>query len=87
MIDYSYSFPVEDRWRELYASNVENIIEHIFVAFVDAQQELIIDPNEHDQYKWCHFNEAFRMLSWPENKEALKRCNELVMVRGRGQFK
>jgi dATP pyrophosphohydrolase len=49
-IDCSYSYPVEERWRHLYAAHVEKIIEYVFVAYVEGQQKPIIDLGEHD--KW-----------------------------------
>jgi 8-oxo-dGTP pyrophosphatase MutT (NUDIX family) len=73
-IDCSYSFPVEDRWRHLYAEGVKEITEYVFVAHVDGQQDPILDPGEHDQWEWCSLNRALELLTWPENKEALQRC-------------
>jgi len=73
-IDYSYSFPVEDRWRHLYAEGVKEVTEHVFVAHVDGQQDPILDPGEHDQWEWCGLNRALGLLTWPKNKEALQRC-------------
>lgn len=81
-VEYSYSFPVEERWRHLYADGVEKIIEYVFVAYVKGQQEPTIDPREHDEWKWCRCNEALKLLSWPENVEALKRCDGVVRARG-----
>ena len=81
-IDYSYSFSVEDRWRHLYADGVKKVIEHVFVAYVERQQESEIDPGEHDRWKWCRLDEALALLSWPENVEALKRCDSVVRARG-----
>ena len=78
-IDYSYSFPVDDRWRHLYAADVEEIKEYVFMAYVTGQQELEIS-SEHDQYKWCRFNEALGLLYWSENKEALNRCHKVVLA-------
>jgi len=82
-IDYSYSFPVEDKWRHIYqyALDVREIVEYVFVAYVDVQ-EPIIDHNEHDQWKWCSFNEALELLTWSENIEALKRCRDAVRAHG-----
>ena len=80
-IDYSYTFPVEDRWRHLYAPDVETIIEYVFVAYVDGQQEPKIDPGEHAEWKWCPFHEALELLTWPENIEALKQCDSLMRAR------
>ncbi len=77
-INYSYSFPIEDKYRHLYPSDVKRIIEYVFIAYVESQKEPIIDPKEHDQYKWCSFNKALKLLTWRENKEALKRCNDLL---------
>lgn len=85
-IDYSYSFPIENKWSHMYAG-VKKIIEYVFVVYVDSQQEPIIDSNEHDQYRWCHFNEALGLLTWPENKDALKRCNSVIMAKGKMYFK
>lgn len=80
-IDYSYSLPVDDRWRHLYATDVEEIKEYVFVAHVDALQEPEIS-SEHDQYRWCQFDEALGLLRWPENVEALKRCHKVVLSYG-----
>lgn len=33
---------------------------------------------EHNNIKWCGFNEAIRLLKWPHNKEALKRLKEII---------
>ena len=77
-IDFSYSFPVEDRWRDLYAAEIERIIEYVFIAYVDGQQEPKIDPGEHDEWKWCRFNEALELLTWKHNVEALRRCDSVV---------
>nr|BAL58927.1 nucleotide phosphate derivative pyrophosphohydrolases, MutT/NUDIX family protein [Candidatus Acetothermum autotrophicum] len=80
-VDYSYSFPLDDEWRHLYSPDVKEIMEYIFVAHVGAQQEPRIDPREHDAWRWCCFKEALELLHWPENKEALKRCHEILTAR------
>ncbi len=77
-IDYSYSFPVEDKWRYLYPAGVEKITEYVFIAHVDGRREPEIDPVEHDGWKWCRFSDALELLNWPGNIEALKRCNSVV---------
>jgi dATP pyrophosphohydrolase len=80
-IDYTYSYPVEDRWRYLYAAGVETIHEHVFVAQVDGQAMPSIDPEEHDQWEWCDLNRALGLLTWPGNIEALKRCDDFLSER------
>jgi 8-oxo-dGTP pyrophosphatase MutT (NUDIX family) len=79
-IDYSYSFPVEEEWRHLYAVGVEEVVEHVFLALVDGQQEPTI-TREHDQWQWCSFHQALGLLTWPGNIEALKRCERFVKAR------
>ena len=79
-IDYSYSFPVEEEWRHLYAVGVEEVVEHVFLALVDGQQEPTITW-EHDNWQWCSFRQALGILTWPGNIEALKRCERFVKAR------
>lgn len=79
-IDYSYSFPVEEQWRHLYAAGVEEIVEYVFIALADGQQEPTLTW-EHDQWQWCSFHQALGLLAWPGNIEALKRCERLVKAR------
>jgi len=76
-INHSYSFPVEDRFRYLYPSDTESITEYVFVARITNAQEPELSE-EHDQYRWCKFDEALSLLRWPDNIEALKRCNKLL---------
>ena len=79
-IGYSYSFPVEEEWRDLYAAGVEEIVEYVFIALVDGQQEPTITL-EHDQWQWCSYHQALGLLTWPGNIEALKRCECLMKAR------
>jgi len=76
-IDYSYSFPVEDRFRYLYPSGTGSITEHVFMARITDEREPKLSE-EHDQYRWCKLNEALSLLRWPENIEALRRCNGIL---------
>ena len=61
-IDYSYAFPVEERWQHQYGPNVTEITEHVFLAFLDSREEPKIDPREHDGWAWCPFEEALLVL-------------------------
>ena len=78
--EYSYSFPIRDEWRDMYAAGVETIVEYVFVAVVDSGQEPAITW-EHDEWQWCSCSQALRLLKWPENIEALKRCDSYLNVR------
>lgn len=79
-IDYSYSFSVDDAWRHLYTPDVKEITEYVFIAYVDEGKPTI-DPREHDEWRWCRFEEALELLKWPGNIEALKQCDHLLRVR------
>lgn len=76
-IDYSYSFAVEGKFGYLYPSTTERITEYVFMARITDAQRLELSE-EHDQYRWCKFDEALSLLRWPENIEALKRCNKVL---------
>jgi len=80
-IDYSYMFPVADRWRNQYGPDATEITEHVFLAILDSGAEPKIDPREHDRWEWCSFEEALGKLSWPGNIEALKRCEEVARAK------
>jgi dATP pyrophosphohydrolase len=73
-VDYTYSFPVTDRWRFLYAEGVQEIVEYVFVAHAEGQHDPMIDPREHDTWEWVGLNQALDLLTWPGNIEALKQC-------------
>ncbi|MEZ4619838.1 MAG: NUDIX domain-containing protein [Caldilineaceae bacterium] len=77
-VAYSYTFPVADQWRYLYADGVEEITELVFLAILNGDQNPTIDPNEHDQWQWCTFDQAVALLKLSENIEALRRCDRLL---------
>jgi len=56
---------------------VTEIVEHTFVAEVPDVSAPRIDPREHDDWRWCGFDEAVSLLSWPENIAALRRARDL----------
>jgi len=80
-IDCSYTFPVQEEWRQLYSPSVSpgvtEIVEHVFVAAVEGE-EPVITPEEHDEWHWCTYKEALALLVWPENIEALKCCQRVL---------
>ena len=83
-LDFSYGFPMRDRWRPLYPAGVEEIVEHAFVALVDAEKPTL-DPVEHDAWQWCSYGEAMALLVWPSNKAALKVAHGVVVAWGQGE--
>jgi 8-oxo-dGTP pyrophosphatase MutT (NUDIX family) len=80
-LDYTYTFPVADLWRDLYDADVMEIREHTFVVEVPGSTEPRIDPREHDDWRWCALEEAVSLLRWPENITALRRAHALLQHR------
>ncbi len=37
-----------------------------------------IDEREHNQFKWLEFEEAYRKLTWKNQKKSLKKVNQFV---------
>ena len=82
-LNFTYTFPLADRWAHLYAPGVREIREHVFLADVtaDAVTRLpVVDPREHDAWRWCRFEEAIGLLYWPENAEALRHAEARARI-------
>jgi len=55
------------------------IKEHVFGVGINSNEKITISW-EHTEYKWCSFKEALELLKWKENKEALKKLNDILSV-------
>ncbi len=53
------------------------IKEYVFGIEISPSEKIVIDW-EHSEYRWCGFEEALKLLKWKENKEALRRLNEIL---------
>jgi 8-oxo-dGTP pyrophosphatase MutT (NUDIX family) len=49
--------------------------EYVYGVEVSSSEEIVLDPKEHTEYRWCSFQEALQLLHWKENKEALRKLN------------
>ena len=49
--------------------------EYVYGVEVSPSEEIVLDREEHSEYKWCGFQEALQLLHWKENKEALRKLN------------
>ena len=78
-IDFSYSFPIRDEWRKQYGPGPKEVVEYVFIAFVDGQQEPKL--SEHDEWRWCNMEQSLELLYYPGNIEALKRCDKYLKLR------
>jgi len=52
--------------------------EYVYGVEVFPTEEVVLDGEEHSEYRWCSFREALQLLSWKENKEALKKLNTIL---------
>lgn len=68
-IDYSYTFDL----------GVNEIQEHVFLARVESGEPTL--SWEHDAMKWCGLEAALELLTWPDDKEALRRCDTRLLGR------
>lgn len=52
--------------------------EYVYGVEVSPSEEIMLNGEEHSEYKWCGFQEALQLLSWKENKEALRKLNRTL---------
>jgi len=53
------------------------IKEYAFGVEVSPNKKITIS-REHTEHKWCSFKEALKLLKWKENKETLKKLNDIL---------
>lgn len=78
--EYAYSFPIQDEWKDMYSPEVNEIVEHVFIAFIDSSKKPILS-HEHDKWEWCSVDQALGKLKYPGNIEALKQCAAILESR------
>jgi dATP pyrophosphohydrolase len=76
-VDCSYTFSMEEEWVEMYPPGTSEVVEHVFLAVVESSQPRL-SSDEHDAWRWCTFEEAMALLTWPENMVALRCCRKVV---------
>lgn len=79
-IEYSYSFPKDHKWKTMYLEEVNEMIEHVFIAFIEGPTEPTLS-HEHDKFEWCSADQAMGKLKYPGNIKGLKRCAVLLESR------
>lgn len=55
--------------------------EDVFGVEISPDSNISLEKNiylEHDEYEWCEFEKALKMLKWPGNKEGLRRLNKIL---------
>ena len=55
-----------------------------FIARIDSRLPIRMDAEEHDQYGWFTFADAYERIRWSDDREALEKIEELLRVPGDG---
>jgi 8-oxo-dGTP pyrophosphatase MutT (NUDIX family) len=71
-VEYDYALRPEarERWDELYGPGIRSIHVVTFAAEVPALEPRL-DPVEHDDFRWCSYEQADALLDWPIEADAL----------------
>jgi 8-oxo-dGTP pyrophosphatase MutT (NUDIX family) len=73
-LDVAYSYRLDparqDRWQRIYGPEVYTVQVNSFAAEVPDHAPAL-DPREHDRFSWCSYQEAWEMLAWPVESDAL----------------
>jgi 8-oxo-dGTP pyrophosphatase MutT (NUDIX family) len=52
--------------------------EYVFGVEVASTEVVVLDGEEHSEYRWCSIKDALQLLNWKENKEALEKLNTML---------
>ena len=64
-------FPIHPAWRHRYAPDVRENTEHVFRAELPASREIILNPQEHQAYRWLSAQEAALLATSSTNRDAI----------------
>lgn len=65
-------FDIDARWLARYAAGVTENTEHEWRYRLDSPLDIVLDRNEHSEFRWCSIDAAIEAVwSWT-NKEALR---------------
>jgi 8-oxo-dGTP pyrophosphatase MutT (NUDIX family) len=73
-LDYRNYFPIPDALRHHFDEDTLLLSENPFLATIAEDATLVIDPSEHDDFRWCSYLEARDLLFWAGNRQALTEC-------------
>lgn len=65
-------------WDLFKRENRQRLIKEYAFGVEVSPNEKITISREHTEYKWCNFQQALRLLKYKENKEALKKLNNIL---------
>ncbi len=65
-------FTIHPAWRNRYAPDVQENIEHVFRAELPACHEVTLNPAEHRAYRWLPAQEAALLATSETNRDAIR---------------
>ncbi len=66
-------FPILPEWRDRYAPDVTENVEHLWYLALPEILPVTINPDEHLQYRWAQLEEAIATVTSWTNRAALER--------------
>ena len=69
----SQRFPILPAWRDRYAPDVRENLEHVWYLEIPDRVAVTVNPAEHRAYEWLPLEEAIARVSSWTNREALER--------------
>jgi 8-oxo-dGTP pyrophosphatase MutT (NUDIX family) len=77
-ISHCFYYPIEESYWHLYAPDVNQIVDHAFIANVTNLGDPVLSK-EHDDFKWLEFTQInLEDLKWAGNKAGLVKANEFI---------
>jgi 8-oxo-dGTP pyrophosphatase MutT (NUDIX family) len=77
----SYAYALRDElaahWDQLYGPGREKVSVVSFAAEL-VEADPVLDPDEHDAFAWCSYEEAEALLDWPIEQDALSGRREAL---------
>lgn len=52
--------------------------EYVYGVEISCSEDVVLDREEHSDYRWCSYEDAQQLLTWKENKEALRILNKIL---------
>jgi lipoyl(octanoyl) transferase len=81
-IDLTQSFMIESAFLEARYPTPIIASEVGFVAQLDSTLPIRMDEEEHDEYGWFTFADAYERIRWTDDREALERLEQRIGARG-----
>jgi dATP pyrophosphohydrolase len=76
----TYKLPIKEKSLHLFPEGTKEWTEFLFIARIEQEEDPTIRADEHSEWRWCSFEEAYELLYWSNNKDALKKVYEFLTV-------